>query len=67
MHLLRFPFIIMQRQVLSYDKLFQNVCQFKIGQKKKKKRNTPIYINANYSTEMKLVLINMDYCLSLML
>ena len=31
--------------------------------KKKKKRNTPIYFNANYRTEMKLVPIIMDYCL----
>ena len=31
--------------------------------KKKKKRNTPIYFNKNYHTEMKLVPIIMDYCL----
>ena len=30
---------------------------------KKKKRNTPIYFNTNYRTEMKLVPIIMDYCL----
>ena len=29
----------------------------------KKKRNTPIYFNTNYRTEMKLVPIIMDYCL----
>ena len=29
----------------------------------KKKRNTPIYFNANYRREMKLVPIIMDYCL----
>ena len=29
----------------------------------KKKRNTPIYFNTNYHTEMKLVPIIMDYCL----
>ena len=29
----------------------------------KKKQNTPIYFNANYRTEMKLVPIIMDYCL----
>ena len=36
-----------------------------VGQKKKKKkpRNTPIYFNANYRTEIKLVPIIMDYCL----
>ena len=28
-----------------------------------KKRNTPIYFNANYPREMKLVPIIMDYCL----
>ena len=28
-----------------------------------KKRNTPIYFNINYHTEMKLVPIIMDYCL----
>ena len=28
-----------------------------------KKRNTPIYFNTNYRTEMKLVPIIMDYCL----
>ena len=42
----------------------KNLCT--IGQKrkeKKRKRNTPIYINANYRTEMKLVPIIMDYCL----
>ena len=27
-----------------------------------KKRNTPIYFNKNYRTEMKLVPITMDYC-----
>ena len=31
--------------------------------KSKKKRNTPIYFNTNYRTEMKLVPIIMDYCL----
>ena len=31
--------------------------------KKKRKRNTPIYFNTNYRTEMKLVPIIMDYCL----
>ena len=31
--------------------------------KSKKKRNTPIYFNTNYCTEMKLVPIIMDYCL----
>ena len=30
---------------------------------KKKKRNTPIYFDTNYRTEMKLVQIIMDYCL----
>ena len=30
---------------------------------KKKKRNVPIYFNASYRTEMKLVPIIMDYCL----
>ena len=35
-----------------------------VGQKKeKKKRNTPIYFNTNYLTEMKLVPIITDYCL----
>ena len=34
-----------------------------VGQEKKKKRNTPIYFNTNYRTEMKLVPIIMDYCL----
>ena len=37
-----------------------------VGQKKKekkKKRNTSIYFNTNYRTEMKLVPIIMDYCL----
>ena len=34
-----------------------------VGQKKKKKRNTPINFNTNYRREMKLVPINMDYCL----
>ena len=36
-----------------------------VGQKKRKKEeeNTPIYFNTNYSTEMKLVPIIMDYCL----
>ena len=29
----------------------------------KKKRNTPLYFNTNYRTEMKLVLINIYYCL----
>ena len=29
----------------------------------KKKRNTPIYFNTSYRTEMKLVPIIMDYCL----
>ena len=29
----------------------------------KKKRSTPIYFNANYRREMKLVPIFMDYCL----
>ena len=31
--------------------------------KKNNKRNTPIYFNTNYRTEMKLVPIIMDYCL----
>ena len=31
--------------------------------KETKKRNTPIYFNTNYRTEMKLVPIIMDYCL----
>ena len=31
--------------------------------KSKKKRNTPIFFNTNYRTEMKLVPIIMDYCL----
>ena len=31
--------------------------------KSKKKRNTPIYFNTNYRTEMKLVPIIMDYYL----
>ena len=35
-----------------------------VGKKKKKKeRNTPIYINTNNCTEMKLVPIIMDWCL----
>ena len=29
----------------------------------KRKRNTPVYFNTNYRTEMKLVAIIMDYCL----
>ena len=29
----------------------------------RKKRNTPIYFNTNYRTEMKLVPVIMDYCL----
>ena len=29
----------------------------------KRKQNTPIYFNANYRREMKLVSIIMDYCL----
>ena len=29
----------------------------------KKKRNTPIYFNANYHREMKLVPLMLDYCL----
>ena len=31
--------------------------------KKKEKTKTPIYFNANYRREMKLVPIIMDYCL----
>ena len=31
--------------------------------KKKKKRNTPTNFNTNYRIEIKLVPINMDYCL----
>ena len=34
-----------------------------VGQKKKKKRNTLIYFNTNYRTEMKLIPIIMDYSL----
>ena len=34
---------------------------FIIGQKKK--RNSPIYFNTNYRTEIKLVQIIIDYCL----
>ena len=35
-----------------------------VGPKKKKNTETPpIYFNTNYRTEMKLVLIIMDYCL----
>ena len=30
--------------------------------KRKEKRNTPIYFNTNYRTEMKMVPIIMDYC-----
>ena len=33
------------------------------SKKRKKERNTFIYFNANYRTEMKLVPIIMDYCL----
>ena len=36
---------------------------FTMYSKSKKKRNTPIYFNTNYRTEMKLVPIIMDYCL----
>ena len=36
--------------------------QCTVGQKKKK-RNTSIYFNANYRTEMKLVPVIMGYCL----
>ena len=39
---------------------FQNCT---VGQKKKEKRNTRIYFNTNYHTEMKLAPIIMDYCL----
>ena len=31
--------------------------------KKKKNQNTPINCNTNYLTEMKLIPINVDYCL----
>ena len=34
-----------------------------VQQNNKKKRNTHIYFNTNYCTEMKLVQIIMDYCL----
>ena len=34
-----------------------------VGKRKKKERNTPIYFNTNYRTEMKLVPVIMDYCL----
>ena len=36
---------------------------FAMYSKSKKKRNTPIYFDTNYRTEMKLVPIIMDYCL----
>ena len=45
---------------ISFKKL---VCWRYSRSKKEKKRNTPIYFNTNYRTEMKLVPIIMDYCL----
>ena len=48
-----------ETQVLSL--VWITVCT--VGQKKKKKRNTPVYFNTNYRTEMKQVKINMVYCL----
>ena len=37
------------------------VCTIDQKKKRKEKRNTPIYCNTNYYTEMKIVLIKMDY------
>ena len=39
------------------------ICTANLKKKGKKKRNTLIYFNTNYLTEMKLVPIIMDYCL----
>ena len=50
------PILLKQICYLSEKKVF--LC--KVGQKK---RNTPIYFNTNYRTEMKLIPIIMDYYL----
>ena len=39
------------------------ICTVGQTNKQTKKKNTPIYFNTNYRTEMKLVPIIMDHCL----
>ena len=53
--------------ILDLDASSNALCNLKLHRTKcavgqKKKRNTPIYFNTNYRTEMKLVLIIVDYC-----
>ena len=50
---------------MSFEKggFHKNYCKCTIGQKKKKKRVKISNSNTNYRREMKLVPINMNYCL----
>ena len=50
-------------ETVSCEKQAPNLHICTMYSRSKKKRNTPIYFNTNYRTEMKLVPIIMDYCL----
>ena len=46
-----------------YHIIFEIVTCDETNSRSIKKRSPPIYFNANYRTEIKLIPINMDYCL----
>ena len=54
---------VFKRRKLIQIKVIKNYITIVQSVKKQKKKNTPINFNTNYRREMKLIPIDLDYCL----